>query len=332
MSMNAKHNSDSGLRVFISSTFEDLRAYREAAKEAALGAEMLPRMQEYFNAAGDRPPLARCLAEVAACDLTVVIVAHRYGWIPADQPAGQAKSITRLEVDQAIEGGQEVLAFLVDDKQAWPEDLREESPLMAAVRTGKATAEQLKAVQENVERLKAFKDWLSGRGIRGTFTTPEHLRRLVAEALADWRKRNLAPEAAVIRLAPSDPTRYLESLRDQTSHIDIRGLQVGTGRVHRFPIEDLFISLTTTALPAHARRRSPDNARAGLPTPPKPPTVRSPLRTGDLRSPEWHGQETGHNPRETGHNPWETGHKLAMTARPSSAPRSRCTPPCSTIT
>ena len=52
-------------RVFISSTVDDLRVYREAARDAVVGAEMLPKMQEYFVASGDRPPLARCLAEVA---------------------------------------------------------------------------------------------------------------------------------------------------------------------------------------------------------------------------------------------------------------------------
>ncbi|MCY2987741.1 MAG: SUMF1/EgtB/PvdO family nonheme iron enzyme [Planctomycetota bacterium] len=247
--MNATRNADAIPRVFISSTVEDLRAYREAAKEAALGAELLPRMLEYFPASGDRLPVDCCLQEVADCDLTIVIVAHRYGWIPTGQTPGEAKSITRLEVDQAIACGQEVLAFLVDDKQPWPEDQREESSLLAAIRAGKATGRQLKAVQENVERLKDFKDWLSGRNIRAFFTTPEHLRRLVSEALSGWRKRNMAPAAAQLHLAPSDPTRYLESLREQTSHIDIRGLQVGTGRVHRFPIEDLFISLTTAARP-----------------------------------------------------------------------------------
>ncbi len=32
----------------------------------------------------------------------------------------------------------------------------------------------------------------------------------------------------------------------KTSHIDIRGLSVGTGKAHRFPIEELFISLTAS--------------------------------------------------------------------------------------
>jgi hypothetical protein len=45
---------------------------------------------------------------------------------------------------------------------------------------------------------------------------------------------------------PQDPTRYLEWLHDNTSHINIRGLAVGSGKAHRFPIEDLYIPLTTS--------------------------------------------------------------------------------------
>ncbi|MCY2992681.1 MAG: SUMF1/EgtB/PvdO family nonheme iron enzyme [Planctomycetota bacterium] len=49
--------------------------------------------------------------------------------------------------------------------------------------------------------------------------------------------------------APSeqtDPTAYLRDLLDQTSQIEIRGVKAGRGEAYRFPIEDLFISLTTT--------------------------------------------------------------------------------------
>lgn len=41
-----------------------------------------------------------------------------------------------------------------------------------------------------------------------------------------------------------DPLRYLSALHALTAHIDIRGLAVGSGRVHRFPIEELYIPLT----------------------------------------------------------------------------------------
>ncbi len=44
----------------------------------------------------------------------------------------------------------------------------------------------------------------------------------------------------------ADPTAYLRDLLTKTEYIDIRGLQVGQERAHRFPIEELYISLTTT--------------------------------------------------------------------------------------
>jgi hypothetical protein len=44
------------IKVFISSTVEDLRPYREAAKEAVVETGMAPTMQEYFVASGDKPP------------------------------------------------------------------------------------------------------------------------------------------------------------------------------------------------------------------------------------------------------------------------------------
>ena len=42
--------------VFISSTVEDLKAYREQVREAVLALNLQPRMQEYFPASGDHPP------------------------------------------------------------------------------------------------------------------------------------------------------------------------------------------------------------------------------------------------------------------------------------
>ncbi len=45
---------------------------------------------------------------------------------------------------------------------------------------------------------------------------------------------------------PKDPQKYLRDLQAGTSFIDIRGLQVGSGKATRFPIDELYITLTTT--------------------------------------------------------------------------------------
>src|ERR1039457_4756014 len=68
--------------VFISSTSEDLKDHREQAAKAALASGASPRMMEYFPAAGNLPSLAVCLKKVDEAEVVVVLVAHRYGWVP----------------------------------------------------------------------------------------------------------------------------------------------------------------------------------------------------------------------------------------------------------
>jgi hypothetical protein len=237
--------------VFVSSTVEDLGAYRTAASFEAKRAGFDVRMKEYWAASGDKPPLEKCLEEVSKADVLMVIVAHRYGWVPPDQPEGGAKSITWLECEEALRDSKgkkkiEVLAFLVDrdsDHFKWPLEQREEYRVTAAIAEGKVTPELLPEVQRNVGKLQDFKHWLSGLGIRVTFTDPGTLRAEVAAALRDWLKRH----PAFARIAPSgreDTRKYLESLREQTASINIRGLQTGEQKAHTFPIDELYIPLT----------------------------------------------------------------------------------------
>jgi formylglycine-generating enzyme required for sulfatase activity len=235
--------------VFISSTSEDLKPYREAAKEAAIGAGFLPKMMEYFPAE-DNDPLPVCLEKVKAGHVVVAIVAHRYGWVPKDQPPRSAKSITWLECEQGEKDGQEVLGFVVDSKYEWPVELTEEYRLTAAAQAGEFTelARLGEEVKRNIEQLKKFKKWLSGPRVRSRFTTPESLGREVERALREWRGRNpefVATAPVTTTGGDADPKAYLEWLREESAWIDIRGLQVGTGKAHRFPIEDLYIPLTT---------------------------------------------------------------------------------------
>jgi hypothetical protein len=78
----------------------------------------------------------------------------------------------------------------------------------------------------------------------GTFTSPEDFHFKVAMALSVWRGRH--PEMQ----SPSEnPFLYIEYLRKQTGWIEIRGMGVGAVKAHRFPIDDLYIPLSTTAGP-----------------------------------------------------------------------------------
>ena len=44
-----------------------------------------------------------------------------------------------------------------------------------------------------------------------------------------------------------DPTRYLKSLREETSHFDVQGLKFGDNKAYRFSIEEFYIPLTTSS-------------------------------------------------------------------------------------
>ena len=119
--------------VFISSTSEDLKEYRKAAERAASRAGFRQVMMEDFAASG-RLPLDVCREKVSEADVLVVIVAHRYGWVPPGQPPNQFHSITWLECEEAARQGKEVLAFLVDPACEWPLDQREAYRITAAIK------------------------------------------------------------------------------------------------------------------------------------------------------------------------------------------------------
>ncbi len=76
-------------------------------------------------------------------------------------------------------------------------------------------------------------------------------------AVARWLRKLRAAG----RATPVDELRYLHGIHKRTAWIDIRGLQVGAGRAHRFPIRELFIPLAAVG-PVMAQRE----AKGGAPT------------------------------------------------------------------
>ncbi len=233
-------------KVFISSTVIDLPAHRVQAQTAALRAGFLPVMSEDWPAQ-DTPPLQKCLAKVDGTHLTVALVAYRYGWVPAEESGG--KSITWLECERTQEQGKDLLVFVVDEQANWPEDKREEFRLALAAKEGRyqELAQLGQEVERHTRQLKAFKAWLTANRIRNTFDGPEDLGRKVESALREWLDQHpeFKPQAKAQARAQVSPERYLGHVYESCGHIDIRGLQVGSGKAHRFPIEDLYIELET---------------------------------------------------------------------------------------
>jgi tetratricopeptide (TPR) repeat protein len=107
------------VKIYISSTYEDLKDYREAVYRALRrDRHDVIAMEDYV--ATDKRPLQKCLKDVASCDIYIGIFAWRYGFIPDDEKDNPNRlSITELEYRKAKEKGVPCLIFLLN-KDEWP--------------------------------------------------------------------------------------------------------------------------------------------------------------------------------------------------------------------
>ena len=117
------------LRVYLSSTFEDLKDYRAATFSALERAGLdVARMEAYT--ATDMRPVDLCLRDVADSDVLIGIYAWRYGYEPpAHHDNPQRQSITELEYRQAERCKIRRLVFLAhpETKAQWPTQFVDES-------------------------------------------------------------------------------------------------------------------------------------------------------------------------------------------------------------
>ncbi len=185
------------LRIFLSSTAIDMQEHRQKVIDAILRLDHMPVMMESFGAI-PKTPVEVCKSKVLECDAIVVMLAHRYGWVPTIDDGGDGKkSITWIEVETALENDIPVYAFIVDPTFGWA--LPKEQDLIAETNDDKKIAEIVKSIQS----LKEFKIFLDSKsGItRDKFTTPENLATKVATSLKD-----LSPSSDTsVRLTPKSP-------------------------------------------------------------------------------------------------------------------------------
>jgi hypothetical protein len=101
-------------RIYISSTYSDLKEFREEAYRTLRKMEHDVVAMEDYTAADERP-LDKCLADVRTCDVYIGIFAWRYGYIPPEQE----KSITELEFREASSNRKKCLLFLLHEDAQW---------------------------------------------------------------------------------------------------------------------------------------------------------------------------------------------------------------------
>ncbi len=102
---------DKKLRVFVSSTFTDLKDERQAAVEAILSSGHIPAGMELFSA-GDESQMAVIERWIDESDIYLLILGGRYGSIESKT----GKSYTHLEYEYATSKNKPLFAVVVNDE------------------------------------------------------------------------------------------------------------------------------------------------------------------------------------------------------------------------
>lgn len=162
------------LRVFISYTAKDLASHADAVAAVVRRYEWVA-IDHKFWAANGRPSVAECRRYVESCQILVVLVAHRYGWVPTVAEGGDGKrSITQIEYEHGVKHGLEIVPMLVDEQAVWSPTLIEALSNPGALGP-----------------LTEFKRVL-GQGLSGYFSTPQSVEALLPFPLQHAGERLLA--------------------------------------------------------------------------------------------------------------------------------------------
>ena len=189
------------LKVFVSSTSEDLELYRAAAGEVIRDLGWHYVGMEHFGT-DTEPIITACRHRVRECDLVVLLQAFRRGWVPTHEQGGDGKtSITAFEVQAADELGKQVRVFLA--KETWPGNLWENDD--------QAARAWVANFRNGLNRMAAFFE-PEDEGL-------ESFRSLLRQELVKHKESLLTggspaaiaagPEAAPVRLRPAPPAEEL---------------------------------------------------------------------------------------------------------------------------
>jgi tetratricopeptide (TPR) repeat protein len=179
------------MRIYVSSTSEDLKEFRAVAIAAVWRLGHFPAAMEGY-VAENVTPVEKCLRDVASSDLYIGIFAHRYGYVPE----GASHSITEMEYRKAREKGIPALVFLLDDSVSWPGHYFD--------------------ADEAGERIRKLRDELKREKLVSFFKTPDELGALVTAAIA------LAPKPCrILGVRPADVGANFMDREDAIA--DLRG-------------------------------------------------------------------------------------------------------------
>jgi hypothetical protein len=105
----------SNLRVFVSSTYEDLKQYRQTVRDTLLRVGAMPVMIEDFSAI-DEQVSDKAKQELYRADAIVMIVGYRYGTLVSHSN----RSFIEMEYDAAKDLNKPIIVFMASEDAPWP--------------------------------------------------------------------------------------------------------------------------------------------------------------------------------------------------------------------
>jgi hypothetical protein len=156
------------LQVFVSSTYVDLVAERQAAVEAILTAGHIPAGMELF-AAGDSTQMVVIRRWIDESDVFLLILGGRYGSLDAET----GKSYTHLEYEYAVERGKPLFAVVIDEEH----------------RKDRVRSLGIEAVEtDHPDKLKTFRAYVLTKMVR-FWRDPRDIKLAILETMAEFSRR-----------------------------------------------------------------------------------------------------------------------------------------------
>jgi hypothetical protein len=192
-------------KVFLSSTYVDLREHRLAAQKAIAHLGLISVGAEDIGANPEESS-GMTLKMLEECDFFIGIYAHRYGIIASDR----SQSFIELEFDRARELGISCLCYQLDSERS--QSLQNAD----GEESGGKFDDFMRKVKDSV--------------IVGMFITPDDLEKKVLADLSREMQREkekpLSPADSSDTKAETSKSRSTEKLRDLGKEIDIDGVKL----------------------------------------------------------------------------------------------------------
>lgn len=196
---------DKKIKAFVSSTFEDLKDHRSYVISRLRDAGVDVDPMEYWTA-DSKEPKQFSKDRIIGCDICILLVAFRRGYIPD----GENESITQLEYRHSITLGIDVLPFLLKDGTAWPKDFdeRDDDPGVKKWRDellSKHGVGSFYLAPDSIKIESAIVRWLVPKGRKPTtLTTTQRSSPIVTSWTPDGRVvtirvRRKHPKSAPVR-------------------------------------------------------------------------------------------------------------------------------------